>query len=59
MVTAELFHFEQVSRNVKEDGVIAYYHCKLCDTTTKQTRSQFAIPNRIRCVRCAMNERNI
>ena len=59
MVTAELFHFEQVSRNVKEDGVTAYYHCNLCDTTTKQTRSQFAIPDRIRCVRCAMNERGI
>ena len=59
MVTAELFHFEQVSRNVKEDGVTAYYHCSLCDTTTKQTRSQFAIPDRIRCVRCAINERGI
>ena len=57
MVTAELFNTDTVSRNAK-DGVIAYYHCDLCDTTTKQQRSQFAIPNQIRCVRCAMNERN-
>ena len=57
MVTAELFNTDPVSRNGK-DGVTAYYHCSLCDTTTKQTRSQFAIPNQIRCVRCAMNERN-
>ena len=55
---AELFHVDQVSRNPK-DGVIAYYHCDLCDTVTKQTRSQFAVPDRIRCVRCAMNERGI
>ena len=54
---AELFHTDPVSRDVKQ-GVIAYYHCDICDTTTKQTRSQFAIPDRIRCVRCAMNERN-
>ena len=54
---AELFHTDTVSRNPK-DGVIAYYHCDLCDTVTKQTRSQYAIPDRIRCVRCAMNERN-
>ena len=57
MVTAELFHTEPVSRNGK-DGVTAYYHCDLCDTTTKQTRSQFAIPDRIMCVSCAINERN-
>ena len=57
-MTAELFHTDAVSRNGK-DGVIAYYHCDLCDTTTKQTRSQFSIPDRIRCVRCAMNERGI
>ena len=56
-MTAELFNTDPVSRNGK-DGVTAYYHCDLCDTTTKQQRSQFAIPNRIRCVRCAMNERN-
>ena len=57
-MTAELFHVDPVSRNPK-DGVIAYYHCNLCDTTTKQQRSQYAIPDRIRCVRCAMNERGI
>ena len=54
---AELFHTDTVSRNPK-DGVIAYYHCDLCDTVTKQTRSPYAIPDTIRCVRCAMNERN-
>ena len=58
MVTAELFNTDPVSRNGK-DGVIAYYHCDLCDTVTKQQRSQYAIPDTIRCVRCAMNERNI
>ena len=57
-MTAELFNTDPVSRNGK-DGVTAYYHCDLCDTVTKQTRSQFAIPDRIRCVRCAMNERGI
>ena len=57
-MTAELFNTDTVFRNGK-DGVIAYYHCSLCDTVTKQTRSQFAIPNKIRCVRCAMNERGI
>ena len=57
MVTAELFNTDPVSRNGK-DGVTAYYHCSLCDTTTKQQRSPYAIPDRIRCVRCAMNERN-
>ena len=55
---AELFNTDTVSRNPK-DGVIAYYHCDLCDTVTKQTRSQYAIPDRIRCVRCAIHERNI
>ena len=58
MVTAELFNTDPVSRNPK-DGVTAYYHCNLCDTTTKQQRSQYAIPDTIRCVRCAMNERGI
>lgn len=57
-MTADLFHVDPVSRDVKQ-GVIAYYHCKLCDTTTKQQRSPYAIPDRIRCVRCAMNERNM
>ena len=56
-MSAELFHTDTVSRNPK-DGVIAYYHCGLCDTTSKQQRSMFAIPELIRCVRCAMNERN-
>ena len=57
MVTAELFHTEPVSRNGK-DGVAAYYHCGLCDTTTKQARSQFAIPDRVRCRHCDTKERN-
>ena len=58
MVTADLYHVDPVSRDAKQ-GVIAYYHCNLCDTVTKQQRSPHAIPDQIRCVRCAMNERGI
>ena len=56
-MTADLYHVDPVSRDAKK-GVIAYYHCELCDTVTAQQRSPYAIPDRIRCVRCAMNERN-
>ena len=55
---AELFHFDQVSRDLKEDGVWAYYYCDLCDTVTKQQRGLYAIPDRIRCRYCDNNERN-
>ena len=56
-MTADLYHVDPVSRNAK-DGVIAYYHCNLCDTVTKQQRGLYAIPDRIRCRYCDNNERN-
>ena len=56
-MSAELFHTDTVSRNAK-DGVYAYYHCELCDTTSKQQRSPYAIPDRILCRYCDTNERD-
>jgi hypothetical protein len=35
-MTADLYHVDPVSRDAKQ-GVIACYHCDLCDTVTKQT----------------------
>jgi hypothetical protein len=55
---AELFFVDHCSRNAKE-GVFAYYYCDLCDTTTKQQRSPFAIPELILCRYCDTNERNM
>lgn len=51
---AELYHTAPVGLSV-----IAYYHCDLCDTITKQLRDPHAVPDRIRCRYCDNNERNM